>query len=111
MTKRTICFLKQWTVIGLPLLSELCSSESIITYYQIPTGTREEQRTNQARDFPNVKDVTIFKINQKLKEHMGGAFSGVLYQHDVTTKQWGRTTYNYNKDKNVRYVAERRDKK
>lgn len=89
-------------------LSELCSGESIITYFQIPTGIRDEGNPNQSRDFSNVKDMTMFKMNQKLKEHMGGAFSSVLYQHDVTTKQWGKTVYNYNNDKNVRYLAENR---
>ena len=87
-------------------LSELCSGESVMTYFQIPVGQRDDADPNQARDFSNVKDITILKVNQKLKEHAGGAFSSVLYQHDVTTKQWGKTVYNYNADKNVRYLTD-----
>jgi len=89
-------------------LSQLCSSESMITYFQVPVGLRDEENADLSRDFTNVKNITLIKNNQKLKEHMGGAFSSVLYQHDVTTKQWGKKVYNYNKDTNVRYLTDNR---
>ncbi len=88
-------------------LSSLVTQESIIRYFQVPTGVRDGDANNISRGFSNIKgDVRIIKVNQKLREHMEGAFSSVLYQHDVTTKQWGRKVYNYNDDKNVRYITD-----
>ena len=89
-------------------LSQLCSEESIITYFQIPVGFRGGDSDNMSRNFSNVKDVRLIKVNQKLQEHMDGAFSSVLYQHDVTTKQWGRKVYNYNTDTGVRHITDNR---
>ena len=89
-------------------LSDMCSQESTMSYYQIPVGHRQGEDKNISRDFSNVKDVTFIKTNQKLMEHMQGAFSSVLYQHDILTKQWGKTIYDYNKDTNVRYITDNR---
>tara|TARA_S200002703_G_scaffold24501_2_gene21299 strand:+ start:1347 stop:2711 length:1365 start_codon:yes stop_codon:yes gene_type:complete len=91
-------------------LSELASQEPVMSYFSVPTGVRDTSGKggggrNFGRDFSNVKAVRFLKANQKLKEFMEGAFSSVLYTHDVTTKQWGRQVYNYNDDSDVRNVS------
>lgn len=90
-------------------LSKLVSEEPVMTYFSIITNADNSKGTpgkDIAREFSNVKDSIILKTNQKLKEHMGGAFSSTLYVHDVTSKQWGSFVYKYNDDENnVRYVS------
>lgn len=90
-------------------MSELCSQKPKISYYQFPIGTRVEERgpKNFAREFLNVQDIRFMKTVEKMDEMMDGAFGSVLYQHDVTTKQWGRKVFDYFKDtKDVRSVAD-----
>ena len=90
-------------------ISELCDQDPAMSYFSVPTKVREpgERSTeNFARLFSNVKNYRVLKTNQKLKEFMDGAYSSVLYVHDVTTKQWGRFVYDYNEDEDsVRRVS------
>lgn len=89
-------------------LSELVSEEPIATYFNIPVKTTNNSTNatdDLARNFYNVKQNLILKSGQKLKEQMEGAYSSTLYVHDITTKQWGRFVYNYNDDKDVRYLT------
>jgi len=89
-------------------LSELASQKPKISYYQMPVGTRVEERgpKNFGREFLNVQDIRFMKTVEKMDEMMDGAFGSVLYQHDVTTKSWGRKVFDYFKDTNdVRKVA------
>lgn len=82
-------------------ISELCSQEPVMRYYNVPTKVREpgkRESENFSRLFSNLKTYRVLKTSQKLKEFMDGAFSSVLYVHDVTTKQWGRFVYNYNEE-------------
>jgi hypothetical protein len=89
-------------------LSELAAQKPKVSYYQFPIGSRTEERgpKNFGREFLNVQDIRFMKTMEKMDELMDGAFGSVLYQHDVTTKSWGRKVFDYFKDTNdVRKVA------
>ncbi len=84
-------------------LSKLCTQNTAMTYFQVPTGIRNNTNNlaapsakSLARDFSNVRDLQFMRVNQKMDEYMDGAFSSVLITHDVTTKSWGRKLFNYN---------------
>lgn len=82
-------------------LSELSSKDSVIEYKKQPSSQREmNSGPDHARQFTSIQELQFLKTNQKLDEMMSGAFSSVLLQHDVTTKKWGRTIFNYNKEIN-----------
>ena len=91
-------------------LSELCSQEPLLAYVQMPPNIRFERGGPREinREFLNPREVKFLKTNQKLKEHMQGAFSSVLYQHDLKTKKWQQKVFNYNDDTNVRYITDNR---
>lgn len=89
--------------------SELCSQQPKVSYYQLPVGNRIEESgpKNFGQEFLNVQDIRFIKTVEKMDELMDGAFGSVLYQHDVTTKQWGRKVFDYFKDtSDIRRVAD-----
>lgn len=93
-------------------LSELVSQEPMFNEdkgYEVKPTTSMSDNANKctaADVFFNPLSFQYIKNSQKLKELIGGAFSSILYTHDVVKKEWKKFVYNYDDDfKNVRHIT------
>lgn len=81
-------------------LSSLADQEPAITYYMMPNNVKVEigGTTSLPRKFTNVQEYSFIKTNQKMTEFLNGGYASVLLQHDVTTKSFTETYFDYEEE-------------